>query len=124
MTDRFSQATEGFRLTANLINLGTGCYERVEIDFHVPTVDTFAAQDLIADVLVSRLQPFLLSLRAAHRPQSSFSPARNLCSRAFITSSTARTRVWRSAAELFERAVVEDAQYSLAHSGLSDVVLF
>ena len=61
-----NQASEGFRLTANLVNQGTGCYERCEA-IDVPSVDTFAVQDSIADALVSRLQPFLTSSRASRR---------------------------------------------------------
>jgi len=114
-----SQANEGFRLTANLVNLATGCYERVE-SIDVPTVDTFAAQDSIADVLVSRLEPFLLSSRAAHRPQSENLTARNLCKQGLYHLEQRTDESLERAAELFERAVVEDAQYSLAHSGLSD----
>jgi len=114
-----SQASEGFRLTANLVNQGTGCYECCEA-IDVPSVDTFAGQDSIADALVSRLQPFLTSSRASRRPQSENLTARNLCKQALYHLEQRTDESLERAAELFERAVVEDAEYSLAHSGLSD----
>ena len=114
-----SQATEGFRLTANLVNLTTGCYECCE-SVDIPSVDTFAVQDAAADTLVSRLQPFLTSSRAARQAQSENLTARNLCKQALYHLEQRTDESLERAAELFERAVVEDAQYSLAHSGLSD----
>ena len=114
-----SQANEGFRLTVNLINLTTGCYEACE-SIDVPSVDTFAVQDATADALVSRLQPFLTSSRTSRRPQTENLTARNLCKQALYHLEQRTDESLERAAELFERAVVEDAQYSLAHSGLSD----
>ena len=114
-----SQASEGFRLTANLVNLTSGCYESCE-SVDIPSVDTFAVQDAVADTLVSRLRPFLTSSRTSRQAQSENLTARNLCKQALYHLEQRTDESLERAAELFERAVVEDAQYSLAHSGLSD----
>lgn len=114
-----SQATEGFRFTANLLNLTTGCYDASE-SFDVSDVNSFAAQDSIAESLVARLQPALTSSRAARRQLNENPTARNLCKQALYHLEQRTDESLERAAELFERAVVEDAQYSLAHSGLSD----
>jgi serine/threonine-protein kinase len=114
-----SQANEGFRLTANLVNLTTGCYECCE-SVDVPSVDSFAIQDRVADALVARFQSFLVSSRTSRRPQTENPTARNLCKQALYHLEQRTDESLERAAELFERAVVEDAQYSLAHSGLSD----
>ena len=114
-----SQADEGLRLTANLINLATGCYECCE-SIDIASVESFAVQDSIAEDLVGRLQPFLASSRKSRQPQTENLTARNLCKQALYHLDHRTDESLERAVELFERAVVEDAQYSLAHSGLSD----
>jgi tetratricopeptide (TPR) repeat protein len=115
-----SQATEGLRLSVNLVNLTTGCYECCE-SIDVPTVDTFAAQDRVADALIDRLSPFLTSTTRPERHQQTENlTARNLCKQALYHLEQRTDESLERAAELFERAVIEDAQFSLAHSGLSD----
>lgn len=114
-----SQAHEGFRLTANLVNLSTSCYECCE-SIDIASVDSFAAQDSLADTLLTRLQPFLTSSRASRKPQTKNLTARNLCKQALYHLEQRTDESLERAAELFERAVVEDAQDSIAHSGLSD----
>jgi TolB-like protein len=114
-----SQASEGLRLEVNLINLTTGCYECCE-SIDVPTVDSFVTQDRIADALIERLQPHLASTRTARHQQSDNLTARNLCKQGLYHLEHRTDESLERAAELFERAVIEDAQYSLAHAGLSD----
>lgn len=114
-----NQADEGLRLTANLINLSTGCYERCE-SIDIASVESFAVQDSVAEDLVDRLEPFLASSRTSRKPQTENLTARNLCKQALYHLDHRTDESLERAVELFERAVVEDAQYSLAHSGLSD----
>lgn len=114
-----SQATEGLRLDVNLINLSTGCYECCE-SIDVPAVDSFVAQDRIADALIARLQPHLASTRISRHQQTDNLTARNLCKQGLYHLEQRTDESLERAAELFERAVIEDAQYSLAHAGLSD----
>jgi serine/threonine-protein kinase len=114
-----SQANEGFRLTANLINLATGCYESCE-SIDMASVESFAVQDWAAENLVTKLQPFLVSQRTSRKPQTENLTARNLCKQALYHLDHRTDESLERAVELFERAVVEDAQYSIAHSGLSD----
>ena len=113
------QAAEGYRLTVSLVNTATGCYDCSE-SFDVPSADTFAAQDAIADAIVDRLHPFLTSSTSARRAQTENLAARNLCKQGLYHLEQRTDESLERAAELFERAVIEDAQYSLAHSGLSD----
>jgi serine/threonine-protein kinase len=114
-----SQANEGLRLSVNLINLASGSYECCE-SIDVPAVDTFAAQDRVADALIERLSPHLSSSPAGRRQQTDNLTARNLCKQGLYHLEQRTDESLERAAELFERAVIEDAQYSLAHSGLSD----
>jgi len=114
-----SQASEGYRLTVNLVNLTNGFYECCE-SINVPSIDTFAVQDGIADTLTERLRPHVTSSRAARRQQTENLTARNLCKQGLYHLEQRTDESLERAAELFERAVIEDAQYSLAHSGLSD----
>jgi len=114
-----SQADEGLRVSVNLVNLTTGCYECCE-SIDIASVDSFAAQDSIADTLLTRVQPFLTSSRTPRKPQTENLTARNLCKQALYHLEQRTDESLERAAELFERAVVEDAHYSLAHGGLSD----
>ena len=114
-----SQAAEGYRLNATLLNLATGAYECSE-SIDLSSVDTFAGRDEIADALIARLRPHLGVPRGPGRPPSENLTARNLCKQGLYHLEQRTDESLERAAELFERAVVEDAQSSLAHSGLSD----
>jgi tetratricopeptide (TPR) repeat protein len=113
------QASEGYRLTFTLVNATNGCYESCE-SMDVSCVDSFAVQDSIADRVAERLQHHLLASVAPQRPQTENLAARNLCKQGHYHLEQRTDESLERAAEFFERAVIEDAQYSLAHSGLSD----
>ena len=113
------QAAEGFRLTVNLINVATGCYDCSE-SFDVAPAETFAAQDGLAEAIVDRLHQHLTASSASRQPQTENLAARNLCKQGLYHLEQRTDESLERAADLFERAVIEDAQYSLAHSGLSD----
>jgi serine/threonine-protein kinase len=114
-----TQAHEGFRITINLINASTGCYEHCE-SLDVASVDSFAVQDSVADAVVAGFQPMLTAARTSRQTQTDNLTARNLCKQGLYHLEQRTDESLERAAELFERAVVEDAQYSVAHSGLSD----
>ena len=113
------QAAEGYRLTFTLVNAATGCYVCSE-SLDVASVNTFAAQDSLADRVVERLQNHLAAASSPGRPQTENLAARNLCKQGHYHLEQRTDEGLERAAEFFERAVIEDAQYSLAHSGLSD----
>ncbi|HXT68640.1 MAG TPA: tetratricopeptide repeat protein [Vicinamibacterales bacterium] len=113
------QAAEGYRLTFTLVNVTNGCYECCE-SLDIVSVDSFAVQDSIADKVVERLQRHLTAASTPQRPQTENLAARNLCKQGHYHLEQRTDESLERAAEFFERAVIEDAQYSLAHSGLSD----
>jgi serine/threonine-protein kinase len=113
------RATEGFRLTVNLVNVSSGCYESCE-SLPVESIDSFAVQDQIASAIVERLQPYLHLNRPGQQPLTENLTARNLCKQGLYHLEQRTDESLERAVELFERAVIEDAQFSLAHSGLSD----
>jgi serine/threonine-protein kinase len=113
------EAAEGLRLSISLVNAATGCYECSE-SFDLRVTDTFAEQDRLADAIVDRLRrPLSISAGGPRRLTENLT-ARNLCKQGLYHLDQRTDESLERAAELFERAVIEDAQYSLAHSGLSD----
>jgi tetratricopeptide (TPR) repeat protein len=113
------RAADGLRLTMNLVNTRSGYYECSE-SIAVESIDTFAAQDRVAETIVERLKPHLTSGKAGQRRLTENLTARNLCKQGLYHLEQRTDESLERAADLFERAVIEDAQYSLAHSGLSD----
>jgi len=113
------QAAEGLRLSINLVNTTTGLYECSE-SFDVGATNTFAEQDRLAEAVVDRLRRPLSFARGESRAGTENLAARNLCKQGLYHLEQRTDESLERAAELFERAVIEDAQYALAHSGLSD----
>jgi len=113
------EAAEGLRLSVNLINAATGCYESAE-SWDVGRTDTFAEQDRLAESVVDRLRRNLTHAAVGPRPLSENLAARNLCKQGLYHLDQRTDESLERAVELFERAVIEDAHYSVAHSGLSD----
>jgi TolB-like protein len=113
------RAADGLRLTVNLVNGRSGCYECSE-SIPIDAIDTFAAQDLAAETMVERLKPYLAGGKPGQRRLTENLTARNLCKQGLYHLEQRTDESLERAADLFERAVIEDAQYSLAHSGLSD----
>lgn len=114
-----SEASDGVRLAVNLVNVATGCYECCE-SIDIASVQRFADQDRVADAIVAFLEPHLVITQPTSAKQSGNLTARNLCKQGLYHLEQRTDESLERAAELFERAVIEDAQYSLAHSGLSD----
>jgi tetratricopeptide (TPR) repeat protein len=113
------EAAEGLRLSVTLFNATTGCYDWSE-SFDVSATDTFAEQDRLAETIVGRLRHQMSMSTENKRPLTENLTARNLCKQGLYHLEQRTDESLERAAELFERAVIEDAQYSLAHSGLSD----
>jgi tetratricopeptide (TPR) repeat protein len=113
------EAAEGLRLSVNLVNAATGLYDCSE-SFDVRSTDTFAEQDRLGEAVIDRVRRQLSLSAATPRSVTENLAARNLCKQGLYHLDQRTDESLERAADLFERAVIEDAQYSLAHSGLSD----
>ena len=114
-------AGERLRVTTQLIDAASGCYVWSEsIDWQ--SDDALRLQEQVAQAVVKRLRPELLDSRSASAPSR---PTENLAAHNLYLQGryhlNQRTEEGlQKAADFFERAIVEDAQYALAHSGLAD----
>ncbi len=109
------------RVTTQLVD-GTSGYYLWSESADVPVRDPVAAQELIAKAIVDRLQPELLD--SGHpmgaRRQSDNLAARNLYLQGRYHLNQRTEEGLQKAIDFFEKALIEDAQFSLAHSGLAD----
>jgi serine/threonine-protein kinase len=109
------------RVTVHLIDNATASYLWSEsIDARVD--DLFAAQEAVAQAVVKKLEPRLLDLgrrRGGRRPAENLA-ARNLYLQGRYHLNQRTDEGLYKAVEFFEKAIVEDAQFGLAHSGLAD----
>ncbi len=109
------------RVTVHLIDSPSVSYlwsESVDADIE----DALAAQDAVAKVVVEKLQPRLLQgqgRRSSGRPTENLA-ARNLYLQGRYHLNQRTDEGLHKAVEFFERALVEDGQFALAHSGLAD----
>jgi serine/threonine-protein kinase len=116
---RLRQSGRQLRLDVQLIDARTGYYLWAEsLDPGSP--DSSGVEVDLAEAIVERIRPHLPGTREGRRGQTENLTARNLCKQGLYHLEQRTDESLERAAELFERAVVEDAQYSLAHSGLSD----
>ena len=84
--------------------------------------DMFALQARVAQTVVARLRPEMLapaSAPAARRPTENLA-AHNLYLQGRYHLNQRTEEGLQKASDFFEKAIVEDAQYALAHSGLAD----
>jgi len=115
------RAGERLRITAHVIDGATGCYLWSE-SVDAVTTDVFAAQERVADAIVKKLEPELGDDRLAigsRRPSENLA-AHNLYLQGRYHLNQRTEEGLRRALDFFERALVEDAQYALAHAGLAD----
>jgi serine/threonine-protein kinase len=109
------------RITTNLIDTASGCYLwSGSIDRRLENV--FAVQEEVAHAIAEQLREELAGVRPACR---SGRPTENLAAynlylqgRYHLNQRTEEGL--RKAVEFFDRAIVEDAQYAQAYSGLAD----
>ncbi len=109
------------RVTTQLVD-GTSGYYLWSESIDATLGDEFAAQESIAKVIVEKLRPELID---SDRSPSARHPTDNLAARNLYLQGryhlNQRTEEGlQKAVEFFEKALVEDAQFSLAHSGLAD----
>jgi TolB-like protein/Tfp pilus assembly protein PilF len=121
VTGSVRRSSGKLRVTAQVIDGATGCYLWSEA-IDASASDPAAAEEEVARTIVDRLQPDRLG---GGRSQPPWRPAENLAAHNLYLQGryhlNQRTEEGlRKAVDFFEKAIVEDAQYALAHSGLSD----
>lgn len=112
---------ERLRLTTHIIDAASGCYIwSASVDAVLN--DAFDAQERVAQAIVDKLQPELSESVHARLPHGTTTnlAAHNLYLQGRYHLSQRTEEGLRKAVDFFERALIEDAQYALAHSGLSD----
>ena len=108
-------------MTAQLVDAATGRYcwsESIDGDAR----DLFELQQKVAETVMARLRPELLDAAApaaARRPTENLA-AHNLYLQGRYHLNQRTEEGLLKSADFFEKAIVEDAQYALAHSGLAD----
>jgi TolB-like protein/Tfp pilus assembly protein PilF len=108
------------RIAAQLVDAASRCYlwsESIDAD----TTDFFGAQERVARAIVQRLEPeFAEGPRPSGRRPTQNLAAHNLYLQGRYHLSQRSEEGLLKALEFFEKALIEDAQYAPAHSGLAD----
>lgn len=109
------------RLTAQLVDGASGCYLWSE-SVDSPIDDLFAAQERVAAAIVDKLESEVGDRRPAarHGGPSDNLAAHNLYVQGRYHLNQRTEEGLRKALDFFEKALVEDAQYAVAHAGLAD----
>jgi len=121
VTGAVRKSGERLRITIHLIDNATASYlwsESIDAD----AGDQFGAQEAAAHAVVTKLEPRLLDAglrRGGRRPDENLA-ARNLYLQGRYHLNQRTDEGLHKAVEFFEKAIVEDAQFALAHSGLAD----
>jgi TolB-like protein/Tfp pilus assembly protein PilF len=109
------------RVTAQLVDGASGCYLWSE-SVDAPLDDVFAAQESVAAAIFHKLEQELTDKRVGSgvRGPSENLAAHNLYLQGRYHLNQRTEEGLRKALDFFEKALVEDADYALAHSGLAD----
>jgi serine/threonine-protein kinase len=120
ITGGIRSARDRIRVTIHLVDGASGFYvwsESADVDGSDPLV----AQEAIARIVADKLAPEVdAEGLTGSRRQSDNLAARNLYLQGCYHMSQRTEESLFKAVEFFEKAIVEDTQFSLAHSGLSD----
>jgi TolB-like protein/Flp pilus assembly protein TadD len=109
------------RIGVQLIDAESGCYAWSE-SLDVPADDLLSAAECVATTVVRRLEPeggAGLQYPRVNRPVENLA-AQNLYLQGRYHLNQRTDEGLRKALDFFEKALGEDAQYALAHSGLAD----
>jgi serine/threonine-protein kinase len=109
------------RVTAQVIDTGSGSYLWSEAA-EVAAAEALAAPEGVAAAILEKLKPELLERGASHwgaQPTQNLA-AHNLYLQGRYHLNQRTEEGLQKAVEFFQKAIVEDAHYALAHSGLSD----
>ncbi len=118
ITGSVRRSGDKLRVTTHLVDGASGSYAWSEtLD---STATDFAAQEAVAHAVVKKLQPDGSAGAFRGRRLAENLAARNLCLQGRYHLNQRTEESLRKAVDFFERAIVEDSQYALAHSGLAD----
>ena len=121
LTGGVRQSGDRVRVTVHLIDTATTSYLWSE-SVDALLSDPFAAQEIVAAAVVAKLEPRLLDgerRRGSRRPAENLA-ARNLYLQGRYHLNQRTDEGLYKALDFFEKAIVEDANFALAHSGLAD----
>jgi TolB-like protein/Flp pilus assembly protein TadD len=121
VTGSVRAAGDRVRVTMQLLDSASGCYVWSDAT-DASAADAIAAQERIAKTIIDKLQPVLADsdhLIAGRHPSDNLA-ARNLYLQGRYHLNQRTEEGLLKAVEFFEKAIVEDAQFSLPHSGLAD----
>ena len=121
VTGGVRRAGETLRITTQMVDSASGSYVRSEA-VDVPAGDLTSAAEDVAEAILQRLKPDLLepgASRPAGQPTENLA-AHNLYLQGRYHLNQRTEEGLQKAVDFFEKAIVEDAHYALAHSGLSD----
>lgn len=121
LTGGVRKSGDRVRATVHLVDTATASYLWSE-SVDATLGDPFAAQELVAAAVVKKLEPRLLDAgqrRGARRPAENLA-ARNLYLQGRYHLNQRTDEGLHKALDFFEKAIVEDAHFALAHSGLAD----
>ncbi|HEX8028640.1 MAG TPA: tetratricopeptide repeat protein [Vicinamibacterales bacterium] len=121
ITGGVRSARDYARVTIHLVDGASGFYVWSE-SIDVPLADPLPGQELIAKRIAEKVGPVVVDGEGASstRKQSDNLAARNLYLQGRYHLNQRTEEGLQKAVEFFEKAIVEDTQFSLAHSGLSD----
>jgi len=121
LTGGVRKSGERVRVTVHLVDTATASYLWSE-SVDAPLGDPFSAQELVAEAVFKKLEPRLLDGgqgRSARRPTENLA-ARNLYLQGRYHLNQRTDEGLHKGLDFFEKAIVEDAHFALAHSGLAD----
>ena len=107
------------RISVQLIDGASGCYLWSE-SMNSNIVDSIATQENVARMVVARLQTEVTAETGSPRRVAENLAAHNLYLQGRYHLNQRTEDALRKAVDFFEKAIVEDGQYALAYSGLSD----
>ena len=109
---------ERVRVTTRLVDGTSGHYLWSE-SVDLPLANPVAAQEVVSKAVIDRLQVEILETSPSRRSNENLA-ARNLYMQGRYYLNQRTEEGLQKAVEFFEKAVGEDAQFALAHSGLAD----
>jgi serine/threonine-protein kinase len=114
-------ARDQVRVTTHLVDGASGFYLWSE-SIDIPLADPVAGQEIVAKRIAAKLAPEVFDVDATvnSRRQSDNLAARNLYLQGRYHLNQRTEESLHKAVDFFEKAIVEDTQFSLAHSGLAD----
>ena len=121
LTGGVRQSGDRVRVTIHLVDTPTASYLWSE-SVDVALGDVLAAQESVAAAVVHKIEPRLTDAgqrRGTRRPAENLA-ARNLYLQGRYHLNQRTDEGLQKALDFFEKAIVEDAQFALAHSGLAD----